>query len=106
MNTALIVSQDELKEKLKEIIEEIVPAIIERVKADTSVRELMTVAQAAEYLQCSAQSISNWSKLPQNLLVAGFAGADPRLYKSDIDAWIARGGAIKQSAGKKPPKSK
>lgn len=103
VNTALIVNQDELKEKLKEIIEEIVPAIIERVKAETSVRELMTVAQAADYLQCSTQSIINWSKRPadQNPLRPCYAGADPRFHKSELDAWLARGGAIKQNAGAK-----
>ena len=103
MNTALIVNQDELKEKLREIIEEIIPAVVERVKAETSVRELMTTAQAADYLQCSIQLITNWSKRSedQNRLVAGHAGADPRFFKSDLDAWLARNGEIKRGDGGK-----
>ncbi len=106
MNTALIVNEDELKEKLKEIIEEIAPAIIEQIRENNCARELMTIAQAADYLQCSTQSIVNWSRRPanQNPLLACYAGADPRFYKSELDAWLARSGVIKQNANKKPPK--
>lgn len=102
MNTALIVDKDELKEKLKEIIEEIAPAIIEQIREKTATRELMTIAQAADYLQCSTQSIVNWSRRPadQNPLLACYAGADPRFYKTELDAWLVRGGAIKQSTRK------
>ncbi len=108
MNTALIVNQNELKEKLKEILEEIVPVIIERARTETVPRELMTIAQAADYLQCSTQSIVNWSKrsADRNPLVACYAGADPRFRKSELDAWLARGSAIKQNVGSPLPKSK
>lgn len=107
VNTALIVNEDELKEKLKEIFEEIAPAIIERIREKTATRELMTIAQAADYLQCSTQSIVNWSRRPadQNPLPACYAGADPRFYKTELDAWLARGSTMK-SAPKKLLESK
>lgn len=61
------------------------------------------LANPADYLQCSTQSIMNWSKRPadQNPLRPCYAGADPRFHKSELGAWLARGGAIKQNAGAK-----
>jgi len=52
--TDVIISKDDLKKTLTEISREITQTVIIQLRAETQpARELMTLAQTAEYLQCS-----------------------------------------------------
>ena len=93
MNTAIIIDKDELKDLLTEILRESAQSVIFQLRAElSSSAEVMTLAQTANYLQCSIQSIKNWSERGEgeNPLPCGNAGADPRFYKSKVDNWLVK----------------
>jgi hypothetical protein len=52
----------------------------------------MTIKQAAEYLNCTEQSIRNWSDRAEdeNPFPIHYAGSDPRFIRAEIDLWTLR----------------
>lgn len=91
-NTVIITDIESLKKVLTKITNEVTQAVVEQIRSDLQVYpELMTLKQTAAYLQCSPQSVKNWSRPSEknkSRLLTCSAGADPRYYKSDVDAWL------------------
>ena len=91
MNTAVIITKEELKSALAEISREMQKNFFEQYFANSAFpREVMTVAQLCEYLQVSQQSIFNWIKRAKenNPLPVKYVGDDPRFYLDEIKDWI------------------
>ena len=103
MNAAIILNQDELRETLTEISLQITQSVLDQIRAENPVaRPVMTLAQLADYLQVTTQSIHNWIRRDENdnpLPVRG-VGADPRFHLSEIDEWTRRE-AARQSENRK-----
>lgn len=92
MNKTVVITTEELEEILILLSEKIIDDLATKQLGKNTLPELMTTAQAAAYLQCSPQSIKNWTNRndeanPLNLVSAG---ADPRYFKSEINEWLKR----------------
>lgn len=98
MNKIVIINKDELRETLYEFSEQISRTIIEKMTNNSiESRKLMNLAQVADYLQCSKQSVKNWTKRPEdkNPLPMCSAGADPRFFKGEVDLWMREEAKLK-----------
>ena len=101
---AIILNRDELRETLTEISIQVTQSVLEQIRAEKPVaRQVMTMAQLAEYLQVTNQSIRNWIRRDENdnpLPLHG-VGADPRFHLSEIDEWTRREAARQTEKRKK-----
>ncbi len=100
---AIILNRDELRETLTEISLQVTQSVLEQIRAEKPVaRQVMTMAQLAEYLQVTNQSIRNWIRRDEkdNPLPVRGVGADPRFNLSEIDEWTRRE-AARQSENRK-----
>ncbi len=87
-NTAIIISETELKQTLSEISRNIVSEMFAEIKrTHPPQREVMTVKQLAEYWQVTQQSLWNWIKRDENRLPVHYVGGDPRFHLSEVDLW-------------------
>lgn len=90
---AIILNKEELRETLTEISLEVSQTIINQIRAETPVvRPVMTMAQLADYLQVSTQSIRNWVRRhhDDNPLPQHGVGGDPRFHFTEINEWSRR----------------
>ena len=97
---AIIISSEELRAALSEITREVTQSVVDQIRAENPpVRQVMTTAQLAEYLQVSNQSILNWTRrrTNDNPLPAHYAGADPRFFIEEVREWSHREAAIRLS---------
>ena len=90
---AIILNRDELRETLTAISLEVTQSVLDQIRAETPVaRPVMTMAQLADYLQVTTQSIRNWIRRSENdnpLPLHG-VGGDPRFHLSEINEWSRR----------------
>ncbi|CAN5644352.1 hypothetical protein BH20ACI4_BH20ACI4_07910 [soil metagenome] len=92
MSDKLLISEKEIEEAILLISEKVILTLEKKYRQNVYTGELMTISQIAKYLQCSTQSIKNWTDRDEdkNPLIAVNAGADPRYFKGDVDAWLKR----------------
>lgn len=103
LQSIIVVERDKLQIIIEEIFSQIVGAVVTQIRQESLLPcEVLTTKQLAEFLQVSTQSILNWCrrKENENPLPVRYAGADPRFYKSEIDAWSLREAAIQLSPKK------
>ncbi|MBS3915567.1 MAG: hypothetical protein KG003_13815 [Bacteroidetes bacterium] len=89
MNGVVIIQQDELEQKL----EEVAGRVLDRLEfSRPKPREVMTLAQLADFWQVNKQSILNWmNREPDdNPLPVDYVGSDPRFFYSEIREWSGR----------------
>ena len=85
----IIISKDVLKQTLVEVASQVYDQIeYSRPKP----REVMTLAQLAEFWQVKKQSILVWvNRAPdENPLPVDYVGSDPRFFYSEIREWSRR----------------
>lgn len=61
-------------------------------------REILTAAEAAEYLRIHPNTLKR--KARDGLLPGAKIGREWRFRKTDLDAWLAHGGVLRNSAGR------
>lgn len=86
MSGVVIISKDELHKTLAEIAGKVLDEIeFSRPKP----REVMTLAQLAEFWQVRKQTIIVWTKRPrnQNPLPVDYVGSEPRFFYGEIRQW-------------------
>lgn len=101
---AIILNTDDLRQTLSELSLEVSQAIITQLRSEMPVlRPVMTMAQLADYLQVSTQSIRNWIRRDKisNPLPFHAVGGDPRFHLNEINEWTAREAARQSNKRKK-----
>jgi tRNA U34 5-carboxymethylaminomethyl modifying GTPase MnmE/TrmE len=88
MNVAIIINEDELKNKLSEISREILAGLFDEIRAaHPPAREVMTIAQLAGHWQVGKSSILNWVRREDSPLPCHYVGSDPRFHLSEVNVW-------------------
>ncbi len=88
MNTAIIISESELRQQLSEIVRTVVSEIFDEIKnTHPPLREVMTMTQLADYWQVTKQSVMRWTRRENFPLPVHYVGGDPRFHLTEVNQW-------------------